>query len=98
VSAPVVIRPNGKPYRRRKPLVVSEFTDCDDSTGVVVEGTHDVDRAAALAADLLAAYDLTDSRPTRRWMRLVPWDPSGYADRAWVEDEVRGMPCVEWSW
>jgi hypothetical protein len=78
--------------------MVSECMDYDGYTGVVVEGTHDIERAAALAANLLDTYDLTNQPPSRRWMRLVPWDLSGYGDRSWVEDPVRGMPCVEWSW
>ena len=90
-------RPNGRPYLRRKPIVVSEFTTRDEWTGVCVQGTHDLATAAAAAAGLLAEFELLSIAPYFAWWRLVPWDASGLGDRSWIDDPARGTPCVVWE-
>lgn len=97
MSAETITRPNGKPYRRRSPLRVEMFDTYDEDTGVVVLGTHDVATATALAADVLAEYDLADLTPTEVWWRLVPWDTTGWHDRTWIVDTVRGTPALVWK-
>lgn len=92
----VIVRPNGKEYRRRKPLSLHTYYS-DGGDGLIVMGTHDVERAQAAADRTLDELDLLLAEPRRRWLRLVPWDAYGLGvDRSWVEDEVRGTPCVDW--
>lgn len=94
MTAPLLTRPNGKPYRPRKDPSVQEFTDSQEYTGLVVLRTHDVELARRLAEPLIAEYELWNTEPTREWWRSVPWDTSGYCDRSYVDDPVRGIPCV----
>jgi hypothetical protein len=91
--APLLTRPNGKPYRPRSEIRVEHFTNQDDCTAIVVIGTHDVDRARELALPWWEnEYDRADfPEGVRRWWRLVPW---GYDGGTWLEDEVRGRPVV----
>jgi hypothetical protein len=87
-----IIRPNGKPYRPRKPPRVVEFEDYQGSAGVAVLGTHDVDVARAAAAVALNQYDLDPAQTSLSWWRLVPW--GDWFDRTWIEDAKRGAACV----
>lgn len=96
-----ITRPNGKTYRPRTPVRVAEYVDHEERTCVIVLGTHDLDEAAALAADRWAEWygDLDEaSRPLpegeRTWMRLVPFDTGTGYDHNWVFDPVRGTACV----
>lgn len=91
------MRPNGKPYQRRKPITISEFTTRDGWTGVCVQGTHDLAHAAALAGELLSVHELLSVAPCFAWWRLVPWDTSGQCDSSWIDDPTRGTPCVVWE-
>jgi hypothetical protein len=99
VSAETITRPNGKPYRRRKPTQIATFDHGDSmAEGVVVIGTHDVDLATRLAADRLAYFDLDPASARTSWWRLVPWDAFGIGcDQSWITDEVRGAPVVVWT-
>jgi hypothetical protein len=85
-----VTRPNGKTYRPRKPPRAYE---CEDQryglSGVVVLGTHDIERAARLANGLLD--EPVSLYPRRReWLR----DGMSSGERQWMQDEVHGAPCV----
>lgn len=91
------VRPNGKHYTRRKPLEVTEFGTYGGDIGVVVLGTHDVTQAKAIAEHVLVEYDLDSSEPSLNWWRNVPWDESGQFDWSWINDCVRGTPCVVWE-
>ena len=91
MTAPKLIeRPNGKPYRARK---VVAYVVGDDPEGVLVLGTHDVDRAQVLA-DQMAAYvagaDFVAASPETGWWR----DGMEMGERQWVTDEVRGRAGV----
>jgi hypothetical protein len=98
MTGETITRPNGKPYRRRKPLTVIEFLDPDGGTGILVLGTHDEARAREAFGQTIEALFEQDHRPERSWVRLVPWDQSGTCDSSWVHDESRGTPALEWSW
>lgn len=87
-------RPNGKTYRPRKPPSVQLIADHNDDTGVIVLRTHDYQRAIELASHLIDEYGLNPTVAYTAWWRLVPFDPSGYHDTAWIDDPVRGTPCV----
>lgn len=94
MSAPMLTRPNGKPYRPRKEPSVDLYEDHHDGlTGFVVLRTHDREKAAEMVAGVWASYydgPLPEGR--RSWWRLVPW---GYqTDSTWIEDPARGIPVV----
>lgn len=94
-----ITRPNGKPYRRRKPIALSEFSDPDGGTGFLVLGTHDEAGARAAFGETIDGYFETDHAPSAVWVRLVPWDDTtGCCDSSWIHDETRGTPALEWSW
>lgn len=88
-------RPNGKLYRARKPPEVTTYQDWrDDVTCGLVLRTHDVELALQLAADLIAELELVPANASTHWWRLAPFkNGSGY-DRNWIDDPVRGVPCV----
>ncbi len=88
-----ITRPNGKPYRPRK--VVTEGIVDDDGVecGVVVLGTHDIDRAQVLANEYVARHvDSCDvaAGPEPGWYRL---GVSSGTFR-WVSDEEHGRAGV----
>ena len=93
----VVIRPNGKMYKARKPCFVLTWLD-GDYRAVAVFRTHDVKLARWLAksfwGDLDSDTEIEDASVDINWWRLVPFDPSGEYDSSWIDDEVRGIPCV----
>lgn len=89
-----VRRPNGKLYRPRKAPSVETFVDHNDYDGAVVLRTHDFQLAIELASNLIDEYGLNPTHAYTNWWRAVPFDPSGYHDWAWVDDPVRGVPCV----
>lgn len=86
----VITRPNGKPYHPRK--VTGQIIGEEDE-GVLILGTHDLERAQALA-DQMAAYEAgpgaTAVRPWRGWFR----DGFSSGRREWITDEVRGRAGV----
>lgn len=90
----LLVRPNGKPYKPRKPPSVETIVDDRDDTGVVVLRTHDFRRAIELASRLIDEFELDPTTAYTGWWRSVPFDPSGYHDTAFIEDPVRGVPCV----
>lgn len=94
-GAETIVRPNGKPYRRRKPIRADQYQHADGE-GLLVMGTHDVDRARAAYESALLNLELQDVEPQLRWLRVVPWDAYGLGvDSSWIEDPVRGVPCVD---
>lgn len=86
-------RPNGKPYRPRKPPRAEVFYDWDGYSGVVVIGTHDPEKAADMARPLWE-HDEPLPSGVRGWWRLVPWCANGEYDRSWVDAPARGQAVV----
>lgn len=77
-TVPPTERPNGKLYRRRKPLTADTVAWNDDGYVVIVYGTHDADLARELAAtewERELEGELPEPRPL--WLKLVPWDALG---------------------
>lgn len=95
-----LVRPNGKAYRPRKGVRVvgwdSRISGFNDDYGVLVLGTHDLDRARHAA--FLTRYNEEDQypvNPTVGWWR----NSFGYGgDPWWVEDPARGMAGVMWTY
>lgn len=92
-----VMRPNGKPYRPRK-VVAHRWDNNDDGPGhrhgVIVLGTHDIDRARALAQEALDWWHGEDASYATR--PEVDWFRNGMqgGGRVWVRDEVHGAAGV----
>ncbi len=92
-----VNRPDGTVYRARRRPEVEEFSTAEDLCGgFMVTRTHDVDVAAALVArPWNGIFDQPVPAPVARWVRLVPWNDYGTADRSWVDatpDERGAIP------
>lgn len=88
IVAPPTARPNGALYRPRKPIRVESCMWNDDSTAVLVYGTHDTALAQPLAEAEWRAegfgYELPE--PTPIWIKNVPWDALGLGyDRTVLE-------------
>lgn len=88
-------RPDGRTYRPRK--VVGERWEndawMDERCGVVILGTHDVERATEFATELLRYWydpDYVPVKPEVGWWRLG----IDHGDLRWVEDERRGRAGV----
>lgn len=88
-----ITRPNGKVWRGRLPVRWAEYETHDGETGFVILGTHDVQAAFDLLSGYADDYGLAVEQAARRWWRLVPWS-SGSFDSTWIDDPVRGTPCV----
>jgi hypothetical protein len=91
---PPIERPNGKLYRPRKVIAYGVYDADECPVGVVVFGTHDADRAGALAESFVKC-DLLDSgyvpvNPSRVWWR----DGFDGSARAWITDEEHGRAGV----
>ena len=86
-----VERPNGKTYRARK--VVAMPVGLDGLEGVIVLGTHDIDRAKTLA-DVVVRQEVGPGyeavRPGRVWWS----DRMRYGERVWEDDAERGRAGV----
>lgn len=90
IQLPPIMRPNGKPYQPRALRTV--HWDNEDTYGVIVLGTHDVDLAQPWAADGCRFFFGCG-------FALLPetgWWRSGRdrGDPAWRRDEVRGAAGV----
>lgn len=87
---PVVIRPNGKPYQPRKVIAEPwENSWGDEACGVMVLGTHDIERARAHAEQIIQFGEPGDP--------YVGWYRDSFNDcgeRAWIDDPVRGRAGV----
>ena len=97
---PPIERPDGRLYRPR--MIVAHVWDNEqayghyDDYGVFVFGTHDVERARALADQAIKHFfdsGLTATEPERRWVRL------GYdnGELAYIDDPVRGRAAVQFT-
>jgi len=83
------MRQDGRMYRPRK-ITAHVLTDDDDlMCGVMVTGTHDVERASGLARDLVASELGTGYEPV---LAGCGWWRNGFEGgrRCWVIDEQRG--------
>jgi hypothetical protein len=90
---PVIMRPNGKPYRPRKVIAYPVGDEDETTTGVIVFGTHDAGRAQGLA-DQIAHWevgsDFAAAEPECVW-----WgDTFEQGRRGWVTDEEHGRAGV----
>jgi hypothetical protein len=86
-------RPNGKFYRPRK-VIAACVVDADEIiAGVMILGTHDLDRAQPLA-DQYAAWQLDSGYAAAR--PLPGWYREGFAggQLRWITDEVHGRAGV----
>jgi hypothetical protein len=93
LAVEVITRPNGKPYRPRKVAAYPVANDDDMTSGVMVLGTHDIERARKLADRCAAAWvdgGYVAAEPETGWFR------EGYeAGRPmWLRDEKRGRAGV----
>lgn len=89
----VITRPNGKPYRPRKPgLRARAWDNQEDGCGVIVFGTLDPDRARPFATEMCNYWhDLpVAADPQPGWYR----EAFVYGDLRWIGDEKRGAPGV----
>jgi hypothetical protein len=90
---PAIERPNGKLYRPRKLVACPVSDQYDEIAAVVVFGTHDPDRAQALA-DSLARRDVDSgyvaANPGRVWWR----DGFECGQRTWAVDDEHGRAGV----
>ena len=79
MSVSETIRPNGKVYKRRKPLEAVTLTWNEYSTIVMVYGTHDAELAHDLALAEWQREGLEGDlpKPTKHWIKIVPWDALG---------------------
>lgn len=90
-----VTRPDGRVYRPRK-IIAYPVADADEMTsGVMVLGTHDTERARVLADRCAAAWvdgGYVAAEPETGWFR------EGYeAGRLmWLRDEEKGRAGVWW--
>lgn len=97
---PPIERPDGRLYRPR--MIVAHVWDNDeaygedDNYGVFVFGTHDIERAGALADQAIKHFfdsTLAATKPERRWVRL------GYhnGELTYIDDPVRGRAAVQFN-
>jgi hypothetical protein len=90
----LITRPNGKPYRPRKVIAYGVYDANECPVGVVVFGTHDVDRALALA-DLFVKCDLLDAGYAPAEPSCVWWsDGFEGGARHWITDPEHGRAGV----
>lgn len=90
-----VRRPNGKLYQSRLGVVAHEIDSDGDgiATGVLVLGTHDRERAQALADEVarrVAGPGFVAASPETGWYR----DGISHGERRWAFDEVHGRAGV----
>ncbi len=95
---PPIVRPNGKLYKPTKVIAYAwDNRDVtDDECGIVVLGTHDVDRARRLAESALD-WPLGLGMPYYIATKAdIGWFRQGYNSwgPAWISDEVRGRAGV----
>jgi hypothetical protein len=89
-------RPNGRSYRPRntklKAVAWSNFNSgVGDDEGVLIVGTHDLDRATEFATRMCEYWFARPaSLPQLDWVR----DGYGSDGPQWVSDTVRGRPGI----
>lgn len=92
---PMIMRPNGRLYRPRK-IVAEIYTDYhnEEFGGVIVFGTHDIERARPLAEPIIHSevgpVDITEH---------LDWIHDGMSggERRFMRDERRGRACVRFD-
>ena len=101
-GAATAVRPDGRPYRRKKPpeVVLFEPFDYRSEGGVLALRTHD-DAEVREEVDRLIRSEwgpgVTTPDPVKTWLRYVPW-PVGDCDTGYVVDEANGVPALEYVW
>lgn len=93
---PVIMRPNGKPYRPRKVTGHAVADEDDFVIAVIVLGTHDAERARPLAEDCVRAWvddGYTAAKPEAGWWR----NGFEWGELCWINDEVRGRAGVRFE-
>lgn len=93
VALPAIERPNGKLYRPQR--VVARLLDSDQDMDalVLVTGTHDIERAKALASGLVTEWHGRGYEPV--FARTGWWrETIRRHERYWDDDEVRGAAGV----
>lgn len=93
-----IVRPNGKLYRPRKVMCYAWAGDEPVewwARGVIILGTHDLDRAREFAERMCAYwYGLEHAiRPVVGWWR----DSYSGDGPAWVDDPVRGRAGISFT-
>lgn len=95
------VRPNGRPYRSRKPGLRAHAWDNegvydDEGCGVIVFGTLDPDEARPLAESSAVHWfgAGTVDQPTPGWWR----DGFKLGERSWRRDDEKGAPGVMFTW
>lgn len=91
-----IVRPNGKLYRPRSIRYQPWDNDnhYDGLCGVIVLGTHDVDRAKALAEEGCQHwYGLHADRPDIDWFRLTYVG----GELVWTRDAERGAAGIKFT-
>lgn len=93
------VRPNGKPYRPRKPGLRAKSWQNEWGTedyGVIVFGSLDPDRTHPFAEQACRSWSNGDEvmhGPQPGWWRVA----MRAGGRQWVDDPVRGAPGVMWT-
>jgi len=78
MTAILTARPGGKLYRRLKPIEAEFCPWNDDSSAVIVYGTHDRTLADGLASRMWEIEgDGPLPEPAQVWLKRVPWDALG---------------------
>jgi hypothetical protein len=90
-----ILRPNGKVYRARAAVRAHSWENLDtfsgDEQGLLVLGTHDLERAQNFANEMVAYWYGSNFPATllsQGWFRLG----YQYGDIRWVADELTGRP------
>lgn len=82
MTLPAVQRPNGSQYRPRH-LRSQAVGNEDETTAIVVLGTHDVRKAASVARLDLAAI-------SREWSYVIQIDPRSTPRLVWYRQKLAG--------
>lgn len=93
----MIARPDGRPYRPRKPGLRARAWANDDEIGVIVFGTLEPAEAEAFALESAARWygdGGAVSDPDPDWYR----DGYQWNERTWIRDERRGSPGVMFTW
>lgn len=93
----MITRPDGRPYRPRKPGLRAHAWETGDDQGVIVFGTLAPAEAEAFALAVSAYWygsggAVVDPHPG--WFR----DRFRWGERRWERDEVTGSPGVMFTW
>jgi hypothetical protein len=88
-----LIRPNGKPYRPRGVMAHAWENGPGEGQGVVITGTHDVERAQEFADQMMRYWYGSD---TEAGMPTIGWWRCSYlnGELRWHEDAERGAAGV----